>query len=98
MPRRGTAGCQKCPASGAGPDACAGDRGEPRYRCRHLQNARRRRSRARKDRIDRGLRELPIHADYVGLAVATERDESVRVLLSETGDPDRVVLRARERS
>ncbi len=44
--------------------------------------------------IDRGHRELPIHADYVGANVQTTRRESVRVMLREGGDPDdRVVLR-----
>ena len=43
--------------------------------------------------VDRGHRELPIRADFVGLAVETGADESVRVLLSETGAADRVVLR-----
>ena len=45
--------------------------------------------------IDRGHRELPIQADYVGKEIETSRDESVKVLLVETGDTDRVVLRAR---
>lgn len=44
--------------------------------------------------VDRGHRELPIQPDFVGLRVDTGADESVRVLLSETGDADRVVLRA----
>lgn len=43
--------------------------------------------------VDRGHRELPIRADYVGIAVETARDESIRVLLSETDEDDRVVLR-----
>lgn len=43
--------------------------------------------------IDRGHRELPIRADYVGLIADTAVDESVQVLLSETGAADRVVLR-----
>ncbi len=46
--------------------------------------------------VDRGLRELPIRADYVGLSVETTRDESVKVLLSEAGQADRVVLRERQ--
>jgi pyrimidine operon attenuation protein/uracil phosphoribosyltransferase len=47
--------------------------------------------------VDRGLRELPIRADYVGMSTETSADESVRVLLVESGAPtDRVVLRARE--
>jgi pyrimidine operon attenuation protein/uracil phosphoribosyltransferase len=42
---------------------------------------------------DRGLRELPIHADYVGITVQTTRRESVRVTLAETGETDRIILR-----
>jgi pyrimidine operon attenuation protein / uracil phosphoribosyltransferase len=45
--------------------------------------------------IDRGLRELPIQPDFVGLAVQTTERESVRVMLAERGEPDRVVLRER---
>ena len=45
--------------------------------------------------IDRGRRELPIQPDFVGLAVQTTERESVRVMLSERGEPDRVVLRER---
>lgn len=44
--------------------------------------------------VDRGWRELPIHADYVGLTVPTGRDESVRVDLAELDGEDRVFLRA----
>lgn len=45
--------------------------------------------------VDRGHRELPIQADYVGLKVTTARTESVRVLLAEDapGTEDRVLLR-----
>ena len=43
--------------------------------------------------VDRGLRELPIQADYVGLKVATTRTESVKVMLRESDPADRVVLR-----
>jgi pyrimidine operon attenuation protein/uracil phosphoribosyltransferase len=47
--------------------------------------------------VDRGLRELPIGADYVGLAIESTPSESVRVRLTETGEPaDRIVLRARQ--
>jgi pyrimidine operon attenuation protein/uracil phosphoribosyltransferase len=46
--------------------------------------------------VDRGHRELPIAADYVGLQVQTTRDESVRVMLRERGEVDRVVLRERK--
>jgi pyrimidine operon attenuation protein/uracil phosphoribosyltransferase len=45
--------------------------------------------------IDRGRRELPIQPDYVGTAVQTTAAESVRVMLKERGEPDRVVLRER---
>jgi pyrimidine operon attenuation protein / uracil phosphoribosyltransferase len=48
--------------------------------------------------IDRGLRELPIRADYVGLSAETSADESVKVLFAEGGEADRVVLRARSQS
>ena len=43
--------------------------------------------------VDRGHRELPIQPDYVGTKVQTSRTESVRVTLSELGDPDRAILR-----
>jgi pyrimidine operon attenuation protein/uracil phosphoribosyltransferase len=43
--------------------------------------------------VDRGCRELPIQADYVGAKLATTRSESVKVHLAELGEPDRVVLR-----
>jgi pyrimidine operon attenuation protein / uracil phosphoribosyltransferase len=42
--------------------------------------------------IDRGHRELPIKADFVGKNVPTARTESVRVRLAERGDGDEVVL------
>lgn len=46
--------------------------------------------------VDRGLRELPIRADYVGLTAETTATDSVRVGLTETGDDqDRIVLRSR---
>ncbi len=44
--------------------------------------------------IDRGHRELPIQADYVGRKVPTARDEAVQVRLSEEDGDDRVVLLA----
>ncbi len=43
--------------------------------------------------IDRGLRELPIQPDYVGLAVQTRPEETVKVELTELGGADRAVLR-----
>ena len=42
--------------------------------------------------VDRGHRELPIRADFVGKNLPTSFDEKVRVLLEETGEEDRVVL------
>ena len=41
--------------------------------------------------VDRGHRELPIKADFVGKNVPTARTESVRVRLAETGGADEVV-------
>ncbi|MBB4964596.1 pyrimidine operon attenuation protein/uracil phosphoribosyltransferase [Saccharothrix violaceirubra] len=43
--------------------------------------------------VDRGHRELPIRADYVGKNVPTARSEEVHVLLREFDDRDGVVLR-----
>ena len=48
--------------------------------------------------VDRGHRELPIRADYVGKNVPTARTEGVSVLLSETDGRDAVLLRAAEES
>jgi pyrimidine operon attenuation protein/uracil phosphoribosyltransferase len=45
--------------------------------------------------IDRGRRELPIQPDFVGVTVQTTAAESVRVMLNELGEKDRVVLRER---
>ena len=45
--------------------------------------------------VDRGHRELPIRADFVGKNLPTGRDEKVEVLLEEMGEEDRVVLRKR---
>ena len=42
--------------------------------------------------VDRGHRELPIHADYVGRAVRTSRTEKVDVLLAERDGSDEVRL------
>lgn len=42
--------------------------------------------------VDRGLRELPIHADYVGRSLTTSPSERVEVLLKEEGQEDRVVV------
>ncbi|MBR1697767.1 MAG: bifunctional pyr operon transcriptional regulator/uracil phosphoribosyltransferase PyrR [Anaerovibrio sp.] len=43
--------------------------------------------------IDRGHRELPIRADYVGKNVPTSSKESVNVKVVEIDDTDQVVLR-----
>jgi pyrimidine operon attenuation protein/uracil phosphoribosyltransferase len=42
--------------------------------------------------VDRGHRELPIRADYVGKNIPTALTESVRVLLAETDGVDEVRL------
>jgi pyrimidine operon attenuation protein/uracil phosphoribosyltransferase len=42
--------------------------------------------------IDRGHRELPIKADFVGKNLPTSHAELVRVVLDEAGHPDEVVL------
>lgn len=42
--------------------------------------------------VDRGHRELPIKADFVGRNVTTSRDESIQVRLKEDGGDDSVVL------
>jgi len=44
--------------------------------------------------VDRGHRELPIRADYVGKNIPTSLDESVRVLFTETDGTDAVVVTA----
>ena len=44
--------------------------------------------------VDRGHRELPIHADYVGRSVNTSRAEQVNVLLEERDGVDEVRLTA----
>jgi len=42
--------------------------------------------------VDRGHRELPIKADFVGKNVPTSREEDVRVLLEETDEGQEAVL------
>jgi pyrimidine operon attenuation protein/uracil phosphoribosyltransferase len=44
--------------------------------------------------VDRGHRELPIRADYVGKNIPTALEESVRVLLTETDGTDEVQITA----
>jgi pyrimidine operon attenuation protein/uracil phosphoribosyltransferase len=48
--------------------------------------------------VDRGHRELPIRADYVGKNLPTSRDEQVGVLLLEVDGEDAVVILAGSRS
>lgn len=42
--------------------------------------------------VDRGHRQLPIRANYIGKNIPTGRNEAVRVLLEEEGEEDRVVI------
>jgi pyrimidine operon attenuation protein / uracil phosphoribosyltransferase len=42
--------------------------------------------------VDRGHRELPIKADFVGKNIPTSKDETVLVHLEEEGEEDRVSL------
>jgi pyrimidine operon attenuation protein/uracil phosphoribosyltransferase len=42
--------------------------------------------------VDRGHRELPIRADYVGRTLATSREEAVQVLVQEQDGRDEVLL------
>ncbi|WP_320007418.1 bifunctional pyr operon transcriptional regulator/uracil phosphoribosyltransferase PyrR [Maridesulfovibrio sp.] len=42
--------------------------------------------------VDRGHRELPIRADYVGKEVVTFEDQHVNVLVKERDDEDKVVI------
>jgi pyrimidine operon attenuation protein/uracil phosphoribosyltransferase len=42
--------------------------------------------------IDRGHRELPIRADFVGKNIPTARDEAIKVFLNETDAVDKVAV------
>jgi pyrimidine operon attenuation protein / uracil phosphoribosyltransferase len=42
--------------------------------------------------VDRGHRQLPIKATYIGKNIPTSREENIHVLLEEAGDDDRVVI------
>jgi pyrimidine operon attenuation protein/uracil phosphoribosyltransferase len=46
--------------------------------------------------VDRGHRELPIKADYVGKNIPTSQRESVQVRLQETDGSDEVVIQSEE--
>ena len=48
--------------------------------------------------VDRGHRELPIQADFVGRVEQTQVNESVKVMLSELGTKDAVVIQQRKGS
>ena len=49
-------------------------------------------------RVDRGHRELPIKADYVGKNLPTSRQQSVQVRLTETDGADEVLIEGNERA
>jgi pyrimidine operon attenuation protein/uracil phosphoribosyltransferase len=42
--------------------------------------------------VDRGHREMPIHADYVGEKVATKQSEIVKVMLEDFDDVEKVIV------
>ncbi|MCE7978175.1 MAG: bifunctional pyr operon transcriptional regulator/uracil phosphoribosyltransferase PyrR [Nitrospira sp. NTP1] len=42
--------------------------------------------------VDRGHRQLPIKANYIGKNIPTSRDEAIEVHLEENGEEDRVVI------
>lgn len=46
--------------------------------------------------VDRGHRELPIRADFVGKNVPTSRQELIAVCLTETDGEDSVYIMARD--
>ena len=48
--------------------------------------------------IDRGHRELPIKADYIGKNIPTSKDEEVVVRLTETEQQEEVVVTERKKS
>jgi pyrimidine operon attenuation protein/uracil phosphoribosyltransferase len=42
--------------------------------------------------VDRGHRQLPIKANYIGKNIPTSREEAIEVHLEENGEEDRVVI------
>lgn len=46
--------------------------------------------------IDRGYRELPVQADYVGRMVKTTRQENVKVLLKDTDGSNQVLIKTQQ--
>jgi pyrimidine operon attenuation protein/uracil phosphoribosyltransferase len=47
--------------------------------------------------VDRGHRELPIKADYVGKNIPTSKTEEVKVYLKEVDGKEQVVIRSKEK-
>lgn len=47
--------------------------------------------------IDRGHRELPIRADYIGKNLPTSKEETVRVLVTERDGDDKVIILEKEK-
>ncbi|MBT7695979.1 MAG: bifunctional pyr operon transcriptional regulator/uracil phosphoribosyltransferase PyrR [Desulfobacterales bacterium] len=43
--------------------------------------------------VDRGFRELPIQADYVGKFIKTTKSETVNIMMSEIDEKDHVVIK-----
>ena len=43
--------------------------------------------------VDRGFRELPIQADYVGKFIKTRKSEKVNIMMSEIDEKDHVVIK-----
>jgi pyrimidine operon attenuation protein/uracil phosphoribosyltransferase len=43
--------------------------------------------------IDRGLREVPIQADHLGISIQTSASDHVQVTLKELDETDSVILR-----
>jgi pyrimidine operon attenuation protein/uracil phosphoribosyltransferase len=46
--------------------------------------------------VDRGHRELPIQADYIGLRTETQANQTIKVRLAERGRQDQVILLEQE--
>jgi pyrimidine operon attenuation protein/uracil phosphoribosyltransferase len=44
--------------------------------------------------VDRGHRELPIKADYVGKNIPTSRDQEIKVLLEDKDGKDEIIIRS----
>ena len=46
--------------------------------------------------VDRGYRELPIHADYVGATLDTTLDENVKVMLKECDGENQILVKVQK--